>query len=241
MRFHDLRHSTATLLLKAGVPLATVQKILRHTDPKITSEVYGHLDLEDMRAGLNRLALGLPPPPELPPFAAALLLGSARPKREGPDATRFPEGRQGLRTVGATGFEPATTCTPSAHTESGRRGTEWQRFATPRILRGWIRRRIPRRGTIRTGWHGKRCTGGARRWVRIAPDRRGSRGAPRRLASDGLQDLLRREAWAPPGLERHSRAGGRARSVRPGVRRPPRVGSAHRQPACGPERCSERN
>ncbi len=115
MRFHDLRHSTATLLLKAGVPLATVQKILRHTDPKITSEVYGHLDLEDMRAGLNRLALGLPPPPEQPPFAATLLLGPASPKTEGPDATRFPEGRQGLRTVGATGFEPATTCTPTTN------------------------------------------------------------------------------------------------------------------------------
>jgi integrase len=36
LRFHDLRHSTATLLLKAKVPLATVQRILRHTDPKIT-------------------------------------------------------------------------------------------------------------------------------------------------------------------------------------------------------------
>lgn len=74
LRFHDLRHSTATLLLKAGVPLATVQKILRHTDPRITSEVYGHLDVEDMRAGLNRLALGLPPPPELRPLAASLLV-----------------------------------------------------------------------------------------------------------------------------------------------------------------------
>ncbi|WP_422724003.1 tyrosine-type recombinase/integrase [Hyalangium rubrum] len=26
--FHDLRHTTATLLLKAGVPLATLQRIL---------------------------------------------------------------------------------------------------------------------------------------------------------------------------------------------------------------------
>lgn len=57
LRFHDLRHSTATLLLKAAVPLATVQRILRHTDPKITAEVYGHLDLDDMREGLNRLHL----------------------------------------------------------------------------------------------------------------------------------------------------------------------------------------
>ncbi|TMB31673.1 MAG: hypothetical protein E6J58_24180, partial [Deltaproteobacteria bacterium] len=47
LRFHDLRHTMATLLVKAKVPLAIVQRILRHTDPKVTSEVYGHLDLDD--------------------------------------------------------------------------------------------------------------------------------------------------------------------------------------------------
>jgi integrase len=39
VRWHDTRHTTATLLLKAGVPLATVQKILRHTDPALTTEI----------------------------------------------------------------------------------------------------------------------------------------------------------------------------------------------------------
>lgn len=56
VRFHDLRHTTATLLLKAEVPLATVQKVLRHTDPAITSEIYGHLDLDDMRKAVNKLS-----------------------------------------------------------------------------------------------------------------------------------------------------------------------------------------
>src|SRR5262249_19011220 len=60
VRFHDLRHTTATLLLKEGVPLATVQKILRHKDPRLTAGVYGHLDVADMRAGINRLAFGEP-------------------------------------------------------------------------------------------------------------------------------------------------------------------------------------
>jgi hypothetical protein len=41
IRFHDLRHTTAALLLRAGVPLASVQKLLRHRDPRITVEVYG--------------------------------------------------------------------------------------------------------------------------------------------------------------------------------------------------------
>jgi hypothetical protein len=35
VRFHDLRHTRATLLLKEGVPLATVQRILRHSDPRL--------------------------------------------------------------------------------------------------------------------------------------------------------------------------------------------------------------
>ena len=50
------RHTTATLLLKAEVPLATVQRILRHTDPAITSEIYGHLDVDDMRKAVNKLS-----------------------------------------------------------------------------------------------------------------------------------------------------------------------------------------
>lgn len=62
LRFHDLRHTTATLLLKAGVPLATVQRILRHSDPAITTEVYGHLDVEDMRKGLDQLDFTAPKP-----------------------------------------------------------------------------------------------------------------------------------------------------------------------------------
>ncbi|WP_426754769.1 tyrosine-type recombinase/integrase [Myxococcus sp. Y35] len=62
LRFHDLRHTTATLLLKAGVPVATVQRILRHSDPAITTEVYGHLDVEDMRKGLDQLDFAAPEP-----------------------------------------------------------------------------------------------------------------------------------------------------------------------------------
>jgi len=55
MRFHDLRHSTATLLLRAGVPAAVVQRILRHSDVRLTVGTYGHLDLDDMRASLEQL------------------------------------------------------------------------------------------------------------------------------------------------------------------------------------------
>ncbi len=39
--FHHLRHTTGSLFLMSGVPLEVVQKMLRHADPKMTSEVYG--------------------------------------------------------------------------------------------------------------------------------------------------------------------------------------------------------
>ena len=42
-RYRHKRHSTASLLLMKGADLAAVQKIMRHQDPRITTEVYGHL------------------------------------------------------------------------------------------------------------------------------------------------------------------------------------------------------
>jgi hypothetical protein len=55
IRFHDLRHTTASLLLMAGASLAAVQRILRHADPRITMEVYGHLAPGYLRDEVNRL------------------------------------------------------------------------------------------------------------------------------------------------------------------------------------------
>ncbi len=66
IRFHDLRHTTATLLLCSGVPLVVVQKVLRHRDPKLTETVYGHLATDYLRAEVNRLKLqGMPEAPRL--------------------------------------------------------------------------------------------------------------------------------------------------------------------------------
>lgn len=53
IRFHDLRHSCATNLLKAGVPLAHVARILRHSSIRVTNDVYGHLETEDLRAAVE--------------------------------------------------------------------------------------------------------------------------------------------------------------------------------------------
>jgi len=55
VRFHDLRHTTATLLPKNEVPMQHAQKILRHSDPSLTVDTYGHLDLGDLRRAINRI------------------------------------------------------------------------------------------------------------------------------------------------------------------------------------------
>lgn len=45
IRFHDLRHSCASLLLNNGFHLKDVQEWMGHADIKMTANVYGHLDV----------------------------------------------------------------------------------------------------------------------------------------------------------------------------------------------------
>ena len=45
IRFHELRHSCASLLLSHGFTLKDVQEWLGHSDIKMTANVYGHLDV----------------------------------------------------------------------------------------------------------------------------------------------------------------------------------------------------
>ncbi len=48
-RFHDLRHTCASVLLMLGANLVSMQKVLGHSDPKITERRYGHLLLAKRR------------------------------------------------------------------------------------------------------------------------------------------------------------------------------------------------
>src|SRR4029453_15470238 len=43
IRFHDLRHTHATLLLKAGVPVHVVAQRLGHASPALTLSIYSHV------------------------------------------------------------------------------------------------------------------------------------------------------------------------------------------------------
>jgi integrase/recombinase XerD len=51
---HALRHTRATELIRAGVPIEVVSKLLTHRSVTTTSNAYVHLDVEDLRAELVR-------------------------------------------------------------------------------------------------------------------------------------------------------------------------------------------
>ncbi|MFL9683668.1 MULTISPECIES: tyrosine-type recombinase/integrase [unclassified Streptomyces] len=62
IRFHDLRHSTATLLLEQGVDLVVIKELLGHAHIGVTADVYAHVRLRLQRQAINTLsnALGRP-------------------------------------------------------------------------------------------------------------------------------------------------------------------------------------
>ena len=50
---HMLRHTHATDLVRRGVPIEMVAKMLTHRSSRVTSETYTHLEVEDIRAALQ--------------------------------------------------------------------------------------------------------------------------------------------------------------------------------------------
>lgn len=62
IRFHDLRHTTASLLMMRGADLVAVQRIMRHRDPKTTTEIYGHLAPGYLSSEANKLTFNPPQP-----------------------------------------------------------------------------------------------------------------------------------------------------------------------------------
>ncbi|MEU9841542.1 site-specific integrase [Actinomadura sp. NPDC048032] len=72
IRFHDLRHSTATLLLEQGVDLVVIKELLGYAHIGVTAGVYAHVRLRLQRQAIDRLTAALmekgdgpaePPPP----------------------------------------------------------------------------------------------------------------------------------------------------------------------------------
>ena len=50
---HALRHTFGTRMARSGAGLVHVQRLLGHADPKLTAQVYTHLDVEDLRGAID--------------------------------------------------------------------------------------------------------------------------------------------------------------------------------------------
>ncbi len=59
IRFHDLRHSTAALLLEQGVELVVIKELLGHAHIGVTATVYAHVRLRLQRQAINALSTSL--------------------------------------------------------------------------------------------------------------------------------------------------------------------------------------
>ena len=50
IRFHDLRHSCASILVANGVPMKMVQEFMGHSDMATTANIYSHIDAQSKLA-----------------------------------------------------------------------------------------------------------------------------------------------------------------------------------------------
>ena len=55
IRFHDLRHTCAALLLANGVPMERIQEWLGHSEIGTTVDIYGHLEFISKLASAEKM------------------------------------------------------------------------------------------------------------------------------------------------------------------------------------------
>jgi len=56
---HTLRHTAASVMIEAGVPLKTVSEILGHASIQVTGDIYGHVSTDGARTAMDRLSKAL--------------------------------------------------------------------------------------------------------------------------------------------------------------------------------------
>ena len=59
IRFHDLRHSCASLLLAKGIPMKAIQEWLGHSNFSTTANLYAHLDVNSKKLSADALVNAL--------------------------------------------------------------------------------------------------------------------------------------------------------------------------------------
>ena len=118
----------------SGADLAAVQRILRHSDPKLTTEVYAHLAPEYLRAEVDRLSFG----------AAVLetVPGARGPFDSAPASQALPSGRTEDEGTGRTGEDEGpgfvTRLLPAPapkKTKAGTRGDQASGFRPSKMER----------------------------------------------------------------------------------------------------------
>ncbi len=106
LRFHDLRHTTASLLTMAGVPITAVQRVLRHSDPRLTANTYSHLAPDFLQGQIDTLKFG-----EADEVGSDVTPLLPDPEEEEPDPEATKEespGKPGPLVARPEGFEPPT-------------------------------------------------------------------------------------------------------------------------------------
>jgi len=56
IRFHDLRHSCASLLLAQGIPMKSLQEWLGHSTFATTADTYSHLDFSSKQESAKAIS-----------------------------------------------------------------------------------------------------------------------------------------------------------------------------------------
>ena len=59
IRFHDLRHTCASLLLANNVPMKKIQEWLGHSEFSTTANIYAHLDFQSKKSSAEAMLTGL--------------------------------------------------------------------------------------------------------------------------------------------------------------------------------------
>ncbi len=115
IKFHTLRHTTASLLTMAGASPAAVRRILRHSDQKVT-DLYSHLAPEFLRSEADLLSFEPPKPQATPTLEEARAVAGGvpnpsplielTPKAESPGSATLQN--RGSISERRKGFEPST-------------------------------------------------------------------------------------------------------------------------------------
>ena len=132
---HMLRHTHATELIRSGVAIEVVARLLTHQSSTTTSQIYVHLDVADVRAALQRAGV----------WAEGRLVTSS-------GAARHLRPRPEVLAGGGDRSRPSTPTTPGTPRGSGSRPAAAATSPTSRCIdQVWLREAIKRWSRFRLG------------------------------------------------------------------------------------------